>query len=415
MIQLRDYQRPIVDKAKEILSRNNIVYLAAEVRTGKTFMSFAIGYELGWRNILMVTKKNAIEDIMKNYLTVSHLFRLTVINYEQVHKYVKMMGYDGFIIDEAHSMGAFPKPSQRTQFVKALVGAKPVILMSGTPTPESPSQIYHQFWVSPFSPFRHLVSFYKFAHEFVDIKKKFVNGFFVNDYTHAREDEIKVFTAPLTVSLSQVEAGFTSFVEEEILEVVIDNRLYTLMKILKKDKVYKMKSGHTLLADTPVKLQSMMHQISSGTIKVDETTRQVLDESKAWFIKTKFAGQKIAIFYKFIAEGELLRRVFPYNTESSIEFNKNDHLVFIKQMVSGREGTDLSTADALIAYNIDFSATTYWQMRARPQSFTRTKACKIYWIFSQRGLERFVYKAVVAKKNFTLEYFRQAAKQLMLA
>lgn len=123
MIQLREYQRPIVDKAKEILSRNNIVYLAAEVRTGKTFMSFAIGYELGWRNILMVTKKNAIEDIMKNYLTVSHLFRLTVINYEQVHKYVKMMGFDGFIIDEAHSMGAFPKPSQRHIHLRSLLRA----------------------------------------------------------------------------------------------------------------------------------------------------------------------------------------------------------------------------------------------------------------------------------------------------
>ena len=150
-------------------------------------------------------------------------------------------------------------------------------------------------------------------------------------------------------------------------------------------------------------------------MKISEEKRTVLDESKAWFIRTRFAGQKIGILYKFIAEGELLRRIFPNHTDSPEEFNKNDHLVFIRQVVSGREGVNLSTADALVMYNIDFSATSYWQARARMQTKDRRKASKLYWIFSERGLEHFIYKAVCEKKNFTLEYFKKAVKEMQLS
>lgn len=410
MIELRPYQRQAVDKCKDILRSRHIVYLAAEVRTGKNFMSFFTAIELGWRNVCLITKKGAIEGVESDYLKVRHLFQLKITNFEQAHKLINV--YDGFIIDEAHSLGAFPKPSVRTKTLKDLIGTKPIILMSGTPNPESPSQIYHQYWISPFSPFSRYTNFYKFAKDFVNVKKKFVHGFQLNDYSDAKAEQIKVITDPYTVTVSQEDAEFTSFVEEEILHVKIDERIYTLMKILKKDKVYTLKSGHTIIADTAVKLQSIYHQLSSGTIKVDETTRQVLDESKAWFIKTRFAGQKIGILYKFIAEGELLRKIFPNHTDSPDEFNKYDHLVFIRQVVSGREGVNLSTADALVMYNIDFSATSYWQARARMQTQTRTKASKLYWIFSERGIEAYVHKAVSDKKNFTLEYFKKAVKEI---
>lgn len=410
MIELRPYQRTAVDQCKVILRERNIAYLAAEVRTGKNFMSFFVAHELGWRNVCLITKKGAIEGVESDYAKVKHLIQLKITNFEQAHKLINL--YDGFIIDEAHSLGAFPKPSARTKILKELIGPKPVLLMSGSPTPETPAQSYHQWWISPYSPFRAYTNFYKFAHQFIDIKKKFINGFPLNDYTHAKAEEIKKITDPYTVTVSQQDAEFTSFVEEEILTVKMDSRIYQLMKILKKDKVYTLKSGNVIVADTPVKLQSLCHQISSGTIKVNEDTRQVLDESKAWFIKTRFAGQKIGVLYKFIAEGELLKRIFPNWTDSPEEFNRREDLIFIRQVVSGREGVNLSTADALVMYNIDFSATSYWQARARMQTQTRTKASKLYWIFSEYGLEHFVYKAVSNKKNFTLDYFKKAVKEI---
>ena len=42
--------------------------------------------------------------------------------------------------------------------------------MSGTPAVESYSQLYHQFYISAFSPFKDYTNFYKWANDFVDKK-----------------------------------------------------------------------------------------------------------------------------------------------------------------------------------------------------------------------------------------------------
>jgi hypothetical protein len=58
-------------------------------------------------------------------------------------------------------------------------------------------------------------------------------------------------------------------------------------------------------------------------------------------------------------------------------------------------------------YNIDFSATSYWQVRARMQFKDRTTAANVVWLFSDLGIEEKVYKAVSAKKNFTVSYYNK--------
>jgi hypothetical protein len=51
-----------------------------------------------------------------------------------------------------------------------------------------------------------------------------------------------------------------------------------------------------------------LHQLYSGTIKFEDGSRFVFDDTKSRFIAQKFKGQKIAIFYKFIAELEAIKR-----------------------------------------------------------------------------------------------------------
>ncbi len=76
------------------------------------------------------------------------------------------------------------------------------------------------------------------------------------------------------------------------------------------------------------------------------------------------------------------------------------------QIVSGREGISLRHAEALVYYNIDFSATSYWQSRDRMTTKDRLKN-KIYWVFAKGGIEDKIYKAVVKKKDYTLNHFRK--------
>jgi len=76
------------------------------------------------------------------------------------------------------------------------------------------------------------------------------------------------------------------------------------------------------------------------------------------------------------------------------------------QVISGREGTNLSAADYLVMYNIDFSATSYWQARDR-MTVQGRKENKVFWIFSRRGIEEKVMKAVTKKKKYTVNVFKR--------
>lgn len=432
MFQHTPAQRETIEKTKAILSRYRLVYLAAQPRCGKSSMSITAVKELGYQRVCFITKKIAIASVGRDLKSLGYKFiKFTITNHESIHK-IANEEFDIYIIDEAHSnLGAFPVPGKRAKDIKAMIGKKPVILMSGTPTPESPSQIFHQFWVSYYSPFSIYANFYKWAKEYVkqynirdsrgnivktQVKQKYLGGFQVNDYSEGLEDKIKEVTKHYMVFLSQKDAGFETVVDEEILYVDIDERMYKLMAILKRDKVYRMKNGTHLIADTPVKMQQLFHQISSGTVISTDITGEIktyntIDESKVYYIKTKFAGQKIAIFYRYIQEGDLLRKHFPNWTDSPEDFNAKTDVTFIRQHVSGREGVNLSTADCLVNYNIDFSATTYFQMRERQQHKDRKTNGKLFWIFSKRGLEKHVYKAVVKKKNFTNDYFKESLKE----
>ena len=126
-----------------------------EVRTGKTLTSLSACEGLdNIDHVLFITKKKAISSITADSDLMCPSYALFVINYESLHK-LPDVKWDVVICDEAHSMGAFAKASNRAKTVKALIQKHNpyVILLSGTPTPESYSQIYHQVYGIPSNPF----------------------------------------------------------------------------------------------------------------------------------------------------------------------------------------------------------------------------------------------------------------------
>jgi superfamily II DNA or RNA helicase len=151
-MKLRDYQDKIADRSVSILHSYGLVYLAMQVRTGKTHTSLATAQRYGARSVLFITKKKAIKSIDTDYQQGGYTFNLLVTNYESLHKVNG--NFDLIIADEAHSLGKYPKPALRTTTLKAIAENKPIIYLSGTPTPESYSQIFHQLYVSSFSPFK---------------------------------------------------------------------------------------------------------------------------------------------------------------------------------------------------------------------------------------------------------------------
>ena len=116
-------------------------------------------------------------------------FNLTVINNESLH--LIEGDFDLIISDEHHRNGAFPKPNKVTKLIRDRYKKKPFIFLSGTPTPETYSQIFHQFWVSDRSPFSKYVNFYQWAKVFVNVTERHLGYAVVKDYSGANTELIK--------------------------------------------------------------------------------------------------------------------------------------------------------------------------------------------------------------------------------
>jgi len=404
MVKLRDYQVRIANEATKILSECGFVYLSLEVRCGKTLTALETCKLYGAKKVLFITKIKAFSSIQGDYDNFGYKFDITIINKESIHK-VLTNDFDVVIIDEAHGLAAFPKASKYQKDIRKRFSKVPMIFLSGTATPESFSQWYHQLQVTDKSPFKHYTNFYKWANDYVNVTEQNLGYARVKVYKDGIESKILPQIQPYIITFTQAQAGFTSEVNEHILECEMLPITYDIIKRLKRDKIVQGKSG-LILGDTGAKIMSKVHQLSSGTIKFEDGTSMVIDYSKAEFIKWKFANEKIAIFYKFKEELNALKSIFGSDlTEDLDEFNNTFKCIALQFLV-GREGVSLKNAKYIVALNIDFSATTYWQFRDRMTTIDR-KSNDIYWIFAKNGIEKNIYKSVLNKKNYTLSNFKR--------
>jgi hypothetical protein len=412
MFKLRDYQEaPVEEGFKQCLSRG-WCYLSMEMRTGKTLTALSIAARLGGfpkRVVFITTARNIRSKAIQKDIDLLNdpSINVEVINYESIHKIDMKIHVDIWIIDEAHKIGAFPKPSVRAKWLKQNIHKhSSVIYLSGSPTPESYSQVFHQLWIlGEKSPFLE-VNFYKWAAVHCNITLKYTgHGYPVKDYKDCKYPMDSLMFIPMT----QEQAGFKNKLQEHFVDVKMSETTRHIIKTLKKDKIFQ-GANDVILADTGAKEMQKIHQLGSGTCILDESHKaKIIDPSKAVFLKENFKDEKLAIFYKFKEELEMLKEYFDI-TQDQDEFNNTDKHIAL-QFVSGREGAKLDQADCIIAFNIDFSATTYFQFRQRMVTIER-EVSDIYYLMSDCGIEKDIYDAVKKKKNYTLSHYKKTNKEV---
>ena len=112
MVKLRDYQKAASRKLTKLCQIKKCAYLSGECRTGKTLVALSVVKNMALEKVLVITKKKAIPSI-KNDIEKMNLEKIvSVTNFEMLKKF-RGSSWNMIIIDEAHSVGAFPKPSQR--------------------------------------------------------------------------------------------------------------------------------------------------------------------------------------------------------------------------------------------------------------------------------------------------------------
>lgn len=413
MVTLRDYQNRIASDAVSILNEYGLVYLAMEVRTGKTLTALSILDRIGSERALFVTKKKAIASIQSDCVALGIDSYLYVINYESLHKLTDT--FDTIIIDEAHRIGSYPKQCKSLKELRRIAANKPrLIYLSGTPTPESYSQLFNQFQVVPERNPLRFTTFYKFAKEWVNVisKNYGYSGGSVNDYSDCKPEVLDIYSKVM-ISYTQKEAGFEANIVEHVVEVDMLSMTYKMIERLRTDRVIEGKNG-VILADTNVKLQNKIHQLCSGSIILEDGKAIKFDYSKCTKIYQLFSGKKIAIFTKFQAEKDMLVEFLGANgqavTDSPEKYQECTECWYVGQIQASREGVNLSASEALVYYNIDFSALSYLQGRDRATSKDRVGAIDVYWIFAKGGIESKIYKAVRNKENYTNKHFKRDYK-----
>jgi hypothetical protein len=416
MITLRTYQSEAASKIEAILRTHRICYLAGMVRTGKTLTALSVIKSIGYATALIVTKKKAIASIEADRDAMGLQDVVTVTNFEQLPKH-RGKSYGLLICDEAHGTGAFPKPSKRYKDIQA-IHRSAVLLMSGTPSPESYSQLYHQFALgggaSPWAMFR---SFYAWADRYVNVKQKYVGtGQKVNDYSDANKKLIFADIRHLVVRMSQADAGFETQIQEHVHLVKMKPRTYRIAGRILKDGVIGRPGRRAIVADTGAKAMSKLQQVYGGAVITEAHGAVAWDNSKAQFVQDNFGHTKHAVLYKFNAEGDMLKAVYAGRwTDSPEVFNADPSKTYIGQVQASREGVNLSSAEHLVFVGIDFAALSYLQGRDRASYLGRTKAPQVHWVFADGGMEPKVYRTVRGKEDYTLEHFRAFRKPLVNA
>lgn len=412
-VTLEPYQEEAIKKAIPVLKKNKIVYLRFWMRKGKTFSSLSIAnnYLNGvyGAHVLFVTEKTAMSSIKADYMALQPSFEITVINYESLHKVTS--NYHLIVVDEVHKIGKFPKPAIAAEKLKKICAYKPIILLSATPTPESFSQLYHQLWISTFSPLAQWHSFYRFADMFVNKVMKDYKGLMSADYSDCDIKKLEGYIGHLFITVREQDGKQMLPVKHNILYVDMTPKAIAIFKQLQNHKIYRDEYGRVATCNSGAEKDSKLLQVGSGTLIFNEDINGkifedgvIIDTTKAEYIRDYFKGKKIAVLYRFNAEGAMLKMFFPNWTDSPEEFNACDDKTFIRHIKSAKAGVNLATADCLVFITPPHSSENFIQGSARLQHIFRTKTPDVFWIMSKHGNEQEIFKTVSQEKHEYTNY-----------
>lgn len=403
MIQLRDHQMLLVHKCEQVLREKHLCYLAAEERVGKTFVALELTRKLCSHRepVLIVTKKKALEGWERSLEDFKDFIRgvdIKCTNYEQLRKLDFKPKF--VILDEAHhGIGAYPRFSKTAALAQNFAyDADYVLLLSATPHAESYAQLFHQFNVSRFSPWDRYKDFYDWFRDYGIPEFQWIAGRQIRKYNKTYSDKVLGDVEDYFVRMSRAEAGFEIEPEDHIHYVELSKGIRSEYEALEKAHLLPFDNGHIYEADTPLKLILGLHQLEGGTLKLDKRgwNTIIYEESqnaKVQYIKEQWGDtEDVAIFYNYIAEGEMLRKSF------------QNARIF--QGTAYAEGIDLSHVKTLVIYSQNFSASKYIQRKARQCNYNRKEPIHVHFLLVKGCISEMIYESVANKnRNFTASIY----------
>ncbi len=383
--------------ALHTIRQYGLAYLGWEERTRKTGAALLTVENSDAKFCLIVTKKKAMPGWQEHFDSHDLHKHYTLINYESIHKVLKPKnGFDFIILDEAHhAISSMPKPSATWKKVAMLTRNKPILYLSATPYAEHLGLIFHQFKLSTWSPFKHR-TFYDF-HRALGISDIQYTPTPRETYKKYQNDKILARISHLFDWKTRAEVGIEHEPQVNLIEIELSDKTKGYIKEWTKTKLLTVGDNDTLVNDNPGIARSVHYQLEGGTIKgvgILNTQEKIL------CIMENYNVDKIAIMAHFIAERQLLERVFP-NTR-------------ILSSDGDAEGVDLSKIDKLIIYSMSDKTSKYTQRLARQANHNRDSPIIVDVLVAKApGIGKMIYESVALKKeNFIKNSYEQALKEI---
>ena len=379
-MRLRPHQIAASKKASEIIKKKKLCYVFGPPRVGKSLIALETMKE--FKSVLVLTKKNAI-DGWKKYTSIFNNF--DVVNYEKVSK-VDSARYDAVVVDEAHNFGTRPKASLRCKLVREFCKNKIILFLSGTPYIETPLSIFHQFYLSSYSPFRGFKNFYDFFKTFGIPNLTYVAGRNFESYTKSTPELLNVIK-DYTIKVSYEDAGFNYQNYDKCIYVESPEWL----------KQYKSIKSSGFLGSIPLdsapKVYQALHQFEGGTYKDGKIFK--LKPKVDWLVRFCEAhkDKKIAVMSYFKAEQNYLNSLKLKNAEV---FSSSKYC----------EGVDLSHFDLYILYSFGYSGAKFVQLRDRIVNITKDEKTFVLIPLIKGGLCENIYRCVSNKRDFNSAVYK---------
>ena len=328
-----------------------------------------------------------------------------IINYQSIHKISEK--FDAVILDESHTnISSFPKLSMTAKKLHGITKNSHVLLLSGTPSPESFSQLFHQFHMThSSSPFKKYKDFYSWFDTF-GVENSFeVDNRIIYNYKETHSEMVLEAIKPFIVTITQADANFASEVEIEPIYIQGEQQLYEMMKDLKDDSTITI-ADIEVVAKTPLSKLQKIHQISSGTLKTELVSFDISTHKVDWIFNSCNKYNKVLILTNYIQEVKLLLKYLPSSTENLNEFQFGDSRYFVGNAKSYCEGTDFSYCDVLVLYSLNFSSAVFQQSVQRLSSKTRKNNPTVFVLVTTDSIDCDVFSAVQSKSDFTSRYYQ---------
>jgi len=395
------HQEDAIVEVESKLSQLGCVYVAGEMRTGKTLVSLLATKT--YENVLIITKKKAISQ-WQDTIESLELTNRTIINYQSVHKISGT--FDAVILDESHTnISSFPRPSATAKKVHAMTVGADIIFLSGTPSPESFAQLYHQFYMAhEKSPFARYKDFYSWFDVF-GIERSFeIDDRMVVSYKETRSNEVLEAIKPFMVTITQQEADFASEVDIQATYVDAEQQLHLMMNDLIADSRITI-ADMEIVAKTPLSKMQKIHQLSSGTLKTELVSFDIATHKVDWISENCNNYKKVLILTNYIQEVKLLLKYLPSSTDDLNEFQFGDARYFVGNAKSYCEGTDFSYCDVMVLYSLNFSSAVFQQSVQRLSAKNREDNPTVFVLMTTDSIDEKIFESVRNKQDFTSRYY----------